>query len=97
MADRDKNGRFLAGHSIRPKNRKPPPTRQEVRAIRELVLEKIGGEAGLMEMVGAMQQAVSEGNVRAFDSLLDRIYGKVVQPLDVGLKLPAEVKEILED
>lgn len=95
MADRDAKGRFLKGHSIRGEN-PGRPTRQEVRAIRELVLEAIGGEGGFLAEIRALHdKAVTSGDVAAFGALVDRVYGKVAQPIELG-RLPDEVAEIDE-
>lgn len=54
----------------------------------ELIMAEEMTPEKIRTMINAMQKQVDKGNVSAFNSLMDRGYGRVKQPVDITLQMP---------
>jgi len=97
MQDRDEQGRFVKGHSIRPKKYNRTGRKSRIFELAYLeILKELVEEEDWSDMITKQIEQAKKGNLHSLKWFADRLMGKVPEKIQLG-RLPPEVEQIDED
>jgi hypothetical protein len=89
-----RGNRFVKGQSGNPAGR-PKKLPDLDKLLIEILSEEKDGKTALEVMLLAMRKKVMSGDTKAFESLIDRAYGKVATKIDAQLNVK-KVREVFK-
>lgn len=84
------------GFDKRPENINKKGRPKKIPSLDILLADIYDDEKKVIALIKAMEKTALKGNVRAFESLFDRIYGKVKQDIGVSGMPPSTINVIVD-